>query len=58
MIEKKLTAFCDECAYFEPLLSQTLKDADIELTNKGWTKEKPHIYCPTCSYNRAMQNKV
>jgi hypothetical protein len=56
MIMKQLTVYCDDCAHYEPLLSSTNKDADVELTNKGWTKDKTkHTYCPRCSLKRVQE---
>lgn len=55
MIQKTLTVYCDECAYFQPLLSQTIKEAVIELPNQGWELDGKSHYCPSCSLQRAQK---
>lgn len=53
MIQKTLTAFCDECAITQPLVSQTLKEAATELPSHLWTIEGKEHFCNTCSAQRA-----
>lgn len=58
MINKHLTAFCDECTTTQPLLAQTLKEAASELANIQWTTpDKKHWYCPRCTL-KMSQNKA
>jgi hypothetical protein len=55
MIQKALTAYCDECALQQPLVSQTLKEAATELPNMGWEIAGKEHYCSNCSMQRQMK---
>jgi hypothetical protein len=55
VLQKTLTAFCDECATTQPLVSQTLKEAALELSSHLWTTEGKSHYCNTCSAQRVHQ---
>ena len=58
MINKHLTAFCDECTDTQHLVSQTLKEAAGELSNMGWTSpDKKHWYCPACSLRMVQERQ-